>query len=188
MARGKKASPPAPVVESAAHIAAQLTHDGKPRGYSGGNRPNPARIARVEELVGTIRDAEIVKKVSAEFGCSERTIHEDLVRVRVALAPRAAAANEEMRAYRREQAETAFHQCVENGDLKEARRYLDILCRIDGAYAAESMKILNLDAAAIAQLPDAELGNAIRAELVTMLGTMSKEERALLLAEVEGAA
>lgn len=109
----------------------------------GGGAPRDrARQARVEQLYTTlVRSTEIQAIVALEFGCSPRTVRDDIARLEADLAFEGRAEREK----RVQQLRAAFGQllrlAVGKDDLRAAAHALDKLARIEGAYAAEKLEV-----------------------------------------------
>jgi len=112
--------------------AAERTKTGKPRKGSGGPRPDDLRLIEVERLFLQLKGTgAIVREIVSRFGVDERTVYNDLVRVRAEYAP-----TDEERRERRNQHRATLVRMMEQaeleGDPRLARDLAADLARLDG--------------------------------------------------------
>src|SRR5262245_57775810 len=107
----------------------------RPKKKPGPQRP-PNRMRAVEQLVARYLPArEIAARIAERFGCSERTVYDDIRLVWKELAKE----DEEERAVRKNQMRSTlrrlFNKAVRAEDYKAAIQALDRLCKLDGLLA-----------------------------------------------------
>lgn len=156
---------------------------GKPR--RAGMPPDRARITDVENLLALLySDQEIQRRVAAKFGVAERTVRSDLTRVYAELHERASATRDARVARARHTAEAMFRSSLSAGDRRDAQGYFDKLCRIEGTYAPDALKLLTAEIDGMQRLSAGDLDAEIERELVKTLAGLPEERRAAVLAKV----
>lgn len=167
--------------------AALRAKGGKPRTGKPARYPDAQRIAEVQNLM-TMRysNNEIVRRISAPvedggYGVNERTVRHDIARVMAEWKEAATVGRDEKVAAARTTAAAMFRRHLARGEGKLADSYFDKLCKIDGAYAPDQMKILGAEVADAASLSDEELEAAIVAETRRLLASLPPEKRAAIL-------
>lgn len=149
-----------PKVSETAKRAARRTRKGKKR-QGGNNRGKLALESRIEMVVRLIDSFEegpyIQRAVAKAFGCTERTVREDITRVeaerRMETEPDA---YEERLRYKRSLL-TQVRVCLREGNKSEARRFFDMLIRIGGHYAPDAVKLFEMNYGDLKRMSDTDL-------------------------------
>ena len=103
---------------------------------------DPARLAKVESLLALqMTNAQIKRAVAAEFGVSERTVATDIERVLFRHEPATLAAREKARDQMRMSLRQLYQRCLNSKDWRSAVAALDRICKLDGLYAPEELKV-----------------------------------------------
>jgi hypothetical protein len=163
--------------------------DGTPRTGKPAPHPDRNRVAAVERLVASfVDDLEIVRLISRPpeeggFGCSERTVRADLARVWATIQASGAEKRERRVNRARYTAEVMFRRHIARNEGKIAAGYFDKLCRIDGAYAPDAIRIQDAEADKFMRLTEEQLDEEIRNETRKLLEMLPPERRAAVIAQ-----
>lgn len=130
--RERDAAKVASVRKHAGSPLADRTQTGKPRKKGGGPRPDAERLIEVERLYLELRPSGvIVREITKRFGVEERTVYNDLTRVRAEYAP-----TDEERKSRRDQHRATLVELRDAakhaGDLELVRKVVADLAKLDG--------------------------------------------------------
>lgn len=147
-------------------------------GRKPGRKPRPDRVRRIETVCKLIslqvNHCAIVKQVSMEFACSQRTVWSDLKRAYAKLETTGETPLSIRKQGMRASLRMLFQRAVQMGNIGNALGALEKIARLDGLYEAEQININH----------GGEIGVGINVAL-SSLGFRSADEVEGRIAELE---
>lgn len=105
-----------------------------------GKHPQPERLRDVERYLSLqLRHAEIEAKIVEKYGCSDRTVRNDIRKVYARLEAEGEKERPMRKSQMRETLRKFYQRAVSKDQWAPALQALDRLCRLDGLYEADKI-------------------------------------------------